>query len=785
MGKKKIINIIVFILFLLFLFNTGELGKWIFVGVLGCIAIRIIIYVAGLYVQYLRKKSSFQREYVLKLTAWMMGFFFITGTIIFSILLPYMSNSEDVHQFNNVELLLRSVVCSLDMFMLDVDSNILDNLKSYPVLKGLILIQATCSFICTIALLASLIFSRMKAYYILHRKTRITNEKNHLYLFFGLDDNSRLLARSIAANDSKSLTIFIDEANLHEDENDSWKNIVTLFTHRHRTFEIAEDAHALVDIGSKNLSDIPESSLEGDTVDIFAIIGLEKVKQLIQSLPEHPSDAQLHIFFLSDNEDYNIRSLINIAKDPLILQISATPEITHRIYCHARFNGPNRIIEDLAIRKHLVVDIVDSSHLAVELLKGCPDDQPVTVVDLSKEYPTTVTSPLECLIIGFGEVGRDAFRYLYEFASFVEMKNGEAKAARPRITAIDKRMNVLSGLFRANTPAIHYNTDVYLCKMHDYNFLNLDFGEYKFYDSILSKERCESLNYVVIAIGDDDLNIALATNIFNRIRRFRSDLSKLIIMVRCLNDEKVNMMQKVADHFNKGSECKSHEVVRLFGKPQDIYSYKTIIREDLTRKGKRFFTNYMRIQNENDTWEGRRGRLTKVEVSESGEIGFPTLNNLRKLRRQESQDMSNALHIATKMRLLKNALGDDYDWEDFTDRFFGPDGTSTLMGSFDNLHYSCLSDKENEIMLRLAQLEHIRWNAAHEILGYENSQPNQHKCDERTMSHNCLKDWNQLDKESIASSDSFWTCDYKAYDFSVVDTSISIYMNKDKMTKNE
>lgn len=778
MGKKTLLNIALLLLVFVVLVLLGELGRWIFIVLLGAIAVRIAVYIVDVYRRYSRNRSSFRREYILKILAWTMGFFFLTGTIIYVIFLPHMEADDGPHDINNVELFLRSMICSLDMFMLDVDSNILDNLSKHAVMKGILMFQASLSFLSTVSLLITLIYSRMKAYYILHRKTRVSDAKNHLYLFFGLDDNSRLLARNIAEHDPKALSVFIDEASLDEEnDNDSWENIVNLFTHRHRTFEIADEAHALVAIGSRNFSDIPDSDLAGEDVDVFAIIGLDKVRQFIESLPQHPDGARLDIFFLSDDEDRNIRSLVNLAKDRLILNTAKEKTVKQRIYCHARYNGPNRIVEDLAVRKGLDVDIVDSSHLAVELIKSRPDDQPVRVASLSKEYPASVTAPLECLIVGFGEVGRDAFRYLYEYATFIEVKDGVSEVVRPRITAIDNRMDVLSGLFRANTPAVEYNTDIH--KSGSFNLLKVDYGDYEFYEHVLSKERCEKLNYVVLALGDDDRNTALASNIFNRIRRYRTDMSKLIIMVRCVKEEKVDIMKKVAAHFNYGSDGGAHEVIRLFGQPEEIYSYSTIIREDLVRKGKSFFENYMRLRKEDDTWERRRDKLTKVEIKESGEAGYPDLDNLRKLRRQESQDMSNALHAASKVWILKKSLSDDGGWKDFVEKVFNADNSSTLCGSRASLKYPRLSPAENAIMLRLAMLEHARWNAAHEMLGYVDNTDG-HKCDERTQRHNCLKQWDELDDESKAASSPKWICDYKAYDFSVVDTSIALTMNDDE-----
>lgn len=48
------------------------------------------------------------------------------------------------------------------------------------------------------------------------------------------------------------------------------------------------------------------------------------------------------------------------------------------------------------------------------------------------------------------------------------------------------------------------------------------------------------------------------------------------------------------------------------------------------------------------------------------------------------------------------------------------------------------------------------------------------RSDERTQKHNCLKDWDELDRESEKASSPEWLCDYKSYDFSVVNTSIAL-----------
>ena len=88
----------------------------------------------------------------------------------------------------------RSMICSLDLFMLDVDTNIIDSISEHYLLKSLISTVAIFSFLCTVLLLLSLISERLKAYIAL-RNLKITQERNHLYLFFGANEPSKLLAK--------------------------------------------------------------------------------------------------------------------------------------------------------------------------------------------------------------------------------------------------------------------------------------------------------------------------------------------------------------------------------------------------------------------------------------------------------------------------------------------------------------------------------------------------------------------------------------------------------------
>lgn len=757
----------------------------------GFILIQIVLGTAGvtlLYSLILQLRNAivrpahrlYAKDFSLKFTATLMGFFLVLGTILYiyvfwdiskSEAVLYEINGEKFHvEFNNAEYFLRSLICSLDLFMLDVDSNILDRLDGHALLKAWISIQAVLSFSCTVLMLVGLVYSRLNAYYKLAYRTKIDNSHNHLYLFFGINKPSETLIKDIEKNDPNAVVILIDEANVKEDDTNEWEGIVGLLTHKHKTFDIADKYAVRVAIAGKQLSDIDEDIYTLPDFDAFGYLGLSRINKLINKVSK-VDDGQLHIFFLDQSEDSNIRNIITLAKDKTIRSLTAPDGLRPVIYCHARYNGPNRMIEDVAVKNKLNIKIIDSSHLAVERLKLDPDLHPVNVANIDKENPCTVKDTFDALIVGFGEVGRDAFRFLYEFAAFVDNKATETSATRSifNCTVVDKDIDRLEGTFKASMPGIFKER----AEGTNIEFKAVDYNHESFYDDILREDKIANLNYVIISIGDNDEAIALAVRIFNRFRQYGGDLGKLTILVRCTDDSKVETIQKIADHYNQGygDGKKNIPVIRVFGQPEQTYTYDLVISNRLTDLGKKYHENYRIIKGEGDTWEKRHDSYTLTDV--------PVIDKLRKMRRQESQDIANALHIDTKMAFFKAAMPNDMDWTQFYVRYFKADDTPNRSGKKSHITYPDLSDRENLIILRLAMLEHIRWNAAHELLGYVRRDDGTPACDETTMRHNCLKNWDELDKESGLTESGGWPCDYKEYDFAVVDTTIAItYQNQ-------
>jgi hypothetical protein len=769
---KSLLLLAAIFLLLMLICISGNIGLWVAIAMLVSIGVTLLYYlIAQIGDTFTSVRRSYVKVLPLKVLATLMGLLLVVGTLSYIYVFHVVVETNNIENFSNAEYLFRSLICSLDLFMLDIDSNILDRLDNHAALKGWLSIQAILSFACTIAMLVSLVYSRLRAFYLLNYRTKVNNKRNHLYLFFGNNEPSKLLIRDIMRNDTKARVIVIDVANLQEEDNDEWKNIVSLVAHKQVVFQIAERIGARVAIASQRLVDIDEDIANRADFDAFVYLGLTKIKKMVTRLFK-TSDPQLHIFFMDNDEELNIRNIITLAKDVTILSMAKKDNLEHQIYCHARYNGPNRVIQDVALNKKLNIKIVDSSHIGVELLKLDKAYHPVNVVKTSDKCLATVTTPFKALIVGFGEVGRDAFRFLYEFGAFVDSNDVNSRSEF-ECTVVDNNLENIEGPFKASMPAIFGEN----AARKSVTFVNTDSNGEQFNALVLNERFLKEVNYVIISIGNNDEAIELATRIFRRIRQQRQDVSNLRILVRCTSDDKDEYVQKIADHYNYGYDkgVNNVPIIHIFGQPRKTYTYDLVVSNRLTHEGKLFQEKYCKLSGEGEDWDSRHRKLTKTEV--------PNIDKLRKLRRQESQDRANALHSGTKMILLEDAMNrissghnSTPEWYSFYLRYFNVDNSTYVEGTRSGIRYPGLSERENEAILHLAMLEHLRWNAAHELMGYVFNEGGK-ECDERTMQHNCLCSWDKLDGQSDMITD--WDCDYKKYDFCVVDTTIAL--SKDKL----
>ena len=664
------------------------------------------------------------------------------------------------------ELLFRSALCSLLLFAGNIDSTLLSGVDSHELLKGLISCTGIAALACTAVLILSLALSRLMAY--LHLKhILIDNDHNHLYVFFGLNDASLILAKSIYEGDQRSSIVFVEKnfvGNVGQDggRTDGWKGVVSMLSFRRRTFsDIPQDPRYALAIASCDVC-----SLEIDTPNVLDSVGLTTIKQLLIKL-RNVKDGELHVFFLSENRDSNVRATCILAKDELI----GNDSFQTIIYCHARRNGVNRIIEDLGLEKERrnSVKILDSSHLALEHLKRDVKNHPVSFVkvnNLQEDNPGTVKTEFVSLVMGFGETGQEAVKFLYEYGAFIDENSAEKDSCRSpfHCYVLDNEMSKLEGPFVANIPGVECKK---ICDDNEklINFYPFDYRSDEFYTKVL-KLIAEKLNYVVVAIGNDELNITVAVEILRYVRKKRVNLEDFCIYVRAYEKGPCKYLGEIAKHYNlrlRKDENDDLNKIILFGQNEQIYTYELVIKDEYQEKGKNYYETYRSLQidptNDEGTWEERHN-------NEMRKVGKTKWERMSSVKRKESQDRSNALHAKTKIKLLERVVGKENAMD------FAYKALEVHEKRIDlTIHYPRLNDKENLLMLNLAKCEHIRWKAAHEMLGYIDNNTSRHECDEQRRQHNCLKDWQDLDDESRAVS---YIDNYKLFDFGVVETTLKL-----------
>ena len=613
-------------------------------------------------------------------------------------------------------------------------------------------------------------------------EANLLGKKRETFVFWGLNDATYLMARSIREHFNKigNKDYRIIVVRTHNDgEATSVKNgmerLFNFLSLNNNELELLRELDCLT---TSTYSDLINLSLgetdENGNCDILRRhLDLNQLAKIIRRM----TSDKVHLFFLNDVDDDNIHAVGNLKRDLTIVNC-AKDGINTVFYCKARYNSVHRVIEDELTNDKVIVKVVDPSHISVEMLKQDENLHPVSFVDI--EPDATVSSDFNALVIGFGEVGYDAVRFLYEFGAFVGSGSDGEHVDRSgfHCDVIDKDIKRLAGLFAVNAPAVshkmRYNDENSAAEapitLHDMDIHSVQF--YNHIESIIS-----TLNYVVTALNDDEQNVSLAVRIFRLAVRYRKDLNHFRILVRVRRDEG-NHLLRISEHYNRlwAAECHSdssskklhqksvgvndelYGPITLFGALSMTYTWDYIVSDRLKTEAIKFKEKYDQSINALNAkatpldWEDERRDLMQLTDQYKGYS--PTYSGIMRLRRIQRQNMENCFHQITKLKLANTALGPEkmkllkhltrkenqivYEW-----------------------HQHEPDDSVTRVLQVLSQTEHMRWVASHEILGYREDRDESDK-DEARLLHGCLKPWNEL------------STGIKSYDYNVVDVSLCI-----------
>ena len=594
---------------------------------------------------------------------------------------------------SNVALLLRSSLSSMEMFVSHSDLiEVNEKFHGNPTYMALFALTHFCAVAISAIFILRLFGFRlvswvkvMKAYIC----SWLPLNCNY-YVMFGVNSNTLMLANSIhkKRKEEKQRIIFI---NMPEKGH---SHAATRFSFSHffhsdsngidKYLEDIEMMGALLFNSSRSFDNpILKHSID-DVFKVFQALDFSWIVRMsLQNLLRNSATrknkkfngSKVEFFFLSDEEKDNLIAVT-------VLQKIQKKQIDYKnfsfnCYCHARKSQNNAAMFNegaLAFKVH----IIDTSNLAVLDLKRDNRYHPVNFVE--KDTNTgTVKSAFTGMVIGFGETGRDAFRFLYEFSSFTKDNQGNPSAKK--IHVIDKDIDDLKAEFLEEAPALKNNSEI-----EWWNVKSTHSAGY--WDKL--KSVIQELNYIVISVKDDEEAVGIATSIFEYAYRYKDNLNRFKIFVRLRNSMREDFLRKHKEFFN---------VIVPFGSVMDAFSYETINKDVLEKAAKRFKYRYDilygakfdAIENGNEdeyadeAWLKRR----KVYLEETDAV--KRKESEIKIWYQEEQDRSNVWHIYTKISLVN---------EDVTPE-------------------SLLLDSNKQLLQNLSDCEHLRWNAKMELLGFE------------------------------------------------------------------
>lgn len=644
------------------------------------------------------------------------------------------------------------------------------------------------------------IIQRLRMWWI--AKFPLSFKREDTFLFWGYNDATKDLAKSIIKHygeDHKAYRIIIvrtdkDETDTPEDKT-AFSRIFNFISMRNAEIDSLRELDCLT-VGIYDCLKRDEDSDSSTCRDIL------KSKLNLKSLSHillRKTTKKIHLLFLLDDEKENIRWMNILLKDSTIEKFVSKTHREVKFYCHARYNSVHRVTEDLNSSDRIKVKVIDSSHINVENLKLKEDLLPVKYVNVEKD--ATVSTPFNSLVIGFSEFGQDAVRFLYEYGAFVRSgsTNADVKRSEFHMRVVDKRMDEVAGPFVANAPAINVSAP-FVTSVKGMNnpdaliTLNkMDCQSIEFYKGL--ETWIKDLNYIVIATENDELNISLAVRIFKMAARYREGMEKLCILTRVHEDED-GVIKETADYYNllwkaqcavkeyngkisTQSEIKRSHVaalpIYLFGLDKETYTYKNIIDESMEQQAVEFkerYTastqkDYIKPQSREDyAWYKEiRDNILFIEKDSDNN---PTLSAIMGIRRMQGQDYANCFHSATKKilaqeALKKSGLPKEFSWNLLTRKFktieyMVKDGAVVVPQVF-------------RILNVLAQTEHLRWNASHEILGYVKGGTFPSR-NEVKMQHSCITDWHEL------------TPEIQSFDYDFVDLTLNI-INPERPQKNK
>lgn len=507
--------------------------------------------------------------------------------------------------------------------------------------------------------------------------------KGDVHVFFGINEVSLGLANDIHKHKKEDTIIFI---NAPEDSSSQgmlgFASIFNVFSFRREIMAEIDRMQGII-----RQTRVPIQFLEGN--DVIHQLGLDMVF--------NKTKAFIGLYLLYEDQLQNLAKNIKLRGDVYFKGNMAKKSY---IFCRAtsgKLNGGTAF--EYNSRYGVETILVDAAQLAIKTMMCKTETHPANYIDFDFHKGLAKTA-FHCMIIGFGETGQEAFKFLYEHGQFIYPDSFKGKHIIFHI--VDPKAEQKKGFFEMRYPC--------LCEKNNFSTLGVEIqwhnhsaGDGRFWD--LMKEIKDDLNYVMIATGSDNRNIAISYDLGEYALRWRKRrLDKFAIVVRSYNQINESRYDELAQLCI--DEENPQQVVHVIGKMSESfthqYVWKNFLEKDAAVFASTFHNNFGKdfadIQIESNEkaflyWWNRHASAKGNPVEYAN------------LKRIETQDFSNTFHIYAKLK----SIG-------ILDRKEDKVGLENLQ-----LLKSCktLQDLEKlPFFNALLRMEHHRCLASHECLGY-------------------------------------------------------------------
>ena len=612
--------------------------------------------------------------------------------------------------------------------------------------------------------------------------------KAPIHVFWGINEESLLLAESIKTRGEKDSAIKDDRiifVNIEKDSADmprqkaTLASVIDVVTLRNSELERLDKIDALVDNCHNGPSSVQPSENREDELptDVFGSLRLGVLRKIVARA------EAVNFYLLSDDEEQNVSGALNLQNDKTV-----TSRDKVKIYVHARktinaelFDTYAQYVEqkDNVVEESIAdmysndngqsktykpsVKLVDSAYKSVKRLKETDGCLPVDCVEY--DYRTgLVSSPFTSLIVGFNATGQEAFKLLYEHGTFI----GPNKEKLPfKCYAVDQNMTAIEGIITSKVG--------YVIDSKELELINAEVNSKVFWDKV--ELIINDLNYAVIALNNDELGLQLAVNLFKLALRKRDNKLPLKIALRCYESRNSRMMHKAEKNLNESINDSGINVsLTVFGDQKSIFDYESVLSDAALVKAKRYNWVY---EQTTPLYDKEKEEMTEDEQWQKS-FGLEAVNELKLKKASHDslyhakyemlckieQNFANVAHAKTKLRLM-GVENDDKKLKALLEIARNRKSKTT--------DYKCDNAEYAELLHNMALLEHERFISARHLKGFIQD-PNNKEAPQKDFVkkyHDCLCPFSKLEEPT------------QSYDNNVIDTTLRLEAEEPKKKSSE